>query len=832
MDRLAGTEQLKNAGAGVQNLLDAILERRHSGTIGDYIGVAIPTNDSYLNRGSPLYELRQGWWTEIFNLGMRSNPSGGLVLQLDSLEELTMVLGIMLRQLAFCVRVYNYEYRHTTYRMSVITVVNDIINLYDGSTAAVAYTMPARAVAINCLTGISAILDVVRVYFGNAAKDVLLRNQRALHGAGAEARVIASSFWKEFEQHDTEAREWFGFGKSFENISFNVLGVERDEPAEIRRKDHNLNLWTRWRNDNSGRQYDVTFEFNDGRIPPENEVELPFGMRDPRPSGSGPGLQPPWHQRKGPRPSTSSAPKAPPPEPKPQAKPMPKAPPKRSNMRASNPLPPVMFSEDSLSADEDEQVTRSNAEWTYPNIELAGRKLRSYIRKHLGRSDRDVMILTYINQMDDPCGAYDESLIPLTAAYHMVSEWEVLLRRTTIYLAAWADGIISPRVLRKYIDKPNSAWVKLYRFILLRSQSNHLCVFPTPKTFALATCLDKTAKEEDRRTLIDQTVLPPGKAKDPVEIQALRSERVVVISDLPLSWKSNQNNLNDIANIITQWGWNNVQHYCPSDYDPKADYLTQPCNLVAEILENASPEDDIKKATIHVWIAMTDVIDYRTKGGSVHFAIKDLSNEMTNYFMQCLQRVHDAGRGKNPMIININTSGEFHDCNDPAKFRRITQTIVNELRSEGYVVASGGPMWREIHPFLNPHGRISAKGPSDKIVAMGALEKQLFREKTLMKCMFSSKIIMSLESLATSSGIAMNEGLVDEPPEEYRWEDVNAVPLDENLQQGKTGGGRKVRTKMHVPNWDGQPKASYQPALVSDGKFFWILIEHTQSTPY
>ena len=316
MDRLAETEQLKNAGAGLQNLLDAILDRRHSGTIGDYIGVAIPTNDSYLNRGSPLYELRQGWWTEIFNLGMRSNPSGGLVLQLDSLEELTMILGIMLRQLAFCIRVYNYEYRHTSYRMSVITVVNDIINLYDGSTAAVAYTMPARAVAINCLTGISAILDVVRVYFGIAAKDVLLRNQRALHGTGAEARVLASSFWREFEQHDNEAREWFGFGKSFENISFNVLGVERDEPAEIRRKDHNLSLWTRWRNDNSGRQYDVTFEFNDGKVPPENEVELPFGMRDPRPSGSGPGLQPPWHQRKGPRPSTSSTPRAPPPEPK------------------------------------------------------------------------------------------------------------------------------------------------------------------------------------------------------------------------------------------------------------------------------------------------------------------------------------------------------------------------------------------------------------------------------------------------------------------------------------------------------------------------------------
>ena len=58
---------------------------------------------------------------------------------------------------------------------------------------------------------------------------------------------------------------------------------------------------------------------------------------------------------------------------------------------------------------------------------------------------------------------------------------------------------------------------------------------------------------------------------------------------------------------------------------------------------------------------------------------------------------------------------------------------------------------------------------------------------------------MSLESLATSSGIGKHEGLITDPPAEYRWEHVSAVPLDENTQQGKRGGGRKVKTKMHVP---------------------------------
>ena len=174
------------------------------------------------------------------------------------------------------------------------------------------------------------------------------------------------------------------------------------------------------------------------------------------------------------------------------------------------------------------------------------------MRKHFGSNDRDVVILTYVNQQEEPCGAYDESLIPLDSTRDLISDWEVLLRRTTIYLSAWADGIINPRILRKYIDKPNPDWIKLYRFVWFKSQSNYLNVFPTPKTFALATCLDVEAKEEDRRTLIDRTVLPPGKAKSSDEIQILRSESVIVISDLPFSWKSTKGrNMNDITNVYS-----------------------------------------------------------------------------------------------------------------------------------------------------------------------------------------------------------------------------------------------------------------------------------------
>ena len=129
----------------------------------------------------------------------------------------------------------------------------DVINLYDGSTAAVAYTMPARAVAINCLTGISALLDVIRCYFGNAARDALVRSHKNTHGQGSEFKVAASPFWEEFKRYDLEAQEWFGMGNMCHNMSFNVLGVERDEPAEISRKNHNLQLWILWRNNIAGR---------------------------------------------------------------------------------------------------------------------------------------------------------------------------------------------------------------------------------------------------------------------------------------------------------------------------------------------------------------------------------------------------------------------------------------------------------------------------------------------------------------------------------------------------------------------------------------------------
>jgi len=222
---------------------------------------------------------------------------------------------------------------------------------------------------------------------------------------------------------------------------------------------------------------------------------------------------------------------------------------------------------------------------------------------------------------------------------------------------------------------------------------------------------------------------------------------------------------------------------------------------------------------------MTDIVDYaKIKGNSISFPVKEAGAELSSYFMKCLQLLADGGKKKNPIIVNINASGEFLNCEDEIKFKRVSKSIVGELRSEGYMVTWGGPLWKELFPFIDAHGRIKSRGTLTRWL-LGALEKQLYREKTIMKCMFPSHRIVAMDHLAASSGIAKHEGLVDDPPEEFKFEDVNAIPLDKKDEHGGSGRGRKVRPKMHVPNW-GNQQPSYQPAPVFDDRYFWVKIEH------
>ena len=65
---------------------------------------------------------------------------------------------------------------------------------------------------------------MLRGHFEN--KDRFMESQRVWFGPDAVDRAIRSSFWEDYRQLSHDAREWYGMGENFHNLSFNVLGVE------------------------------------------------------------------------------------------------------------------------------------------------------------------------------------------------------------------------------------------------------------------------------------------------------------------------------------------------------------------------------------------------------------------------------------------------------------------------------------------------------------------------------------------------------------------------------------------------------------------------------
>ena len=124
-------------------------------------------------------------------------------------------------------------------------------------------------------------------------------------------------------------------------------------------------------------------------------------------------------------------------------------------------------------------------------------------------------------------------------------------------------------------------------------------MFPTPKTFALATCTSHEADENCRNKLRAETQLPPAKSeRTSHDANGQDREDDNHIGLTPVYWKATNSGIrNDIASITQGWGWNSVQQYAPEDYNSKVKYLEQPCNHVAKLIENATKEDETRRSS-------------------------------------------------------------------------------------------------------------------------------------------------------------------------------------------------------------------------------------------
>ena len=520
---------------------------------------------------------------------------------------------------------------------------------------------------MNVIIGLAALMDMMRKHVKHKAQ--FLEAQLMTYGVAHKEKCSRSPFWQHYEEVIKNSFDWFGIGDSFEGLSFNVLSVDNELSWAVNHKDSVIGSWSEWATNvkkfdtlNPGTATkDIPYEFGDGKPPNDEQTPATCGVKDPRVIviGSEPGPESSAQQETftgvggGPKVHRSDAgfPRKAPQQPQQQKQSSQKKP--HSNLRTSTPPSRAMFSYDSMSADEDENITLSTNEWKFPDP--SGRSIKAIKKKLFGNPNKEITIVVWVmkHNNDEASGAYDESFVR-NNAMSLVSEWEILLRRTTVYLCTWAEGIVFPKVLRKYIGKDNRIWIKLYRYIWLKSQSNRLCVLPSPTTFALATCIECAADEGIRRRVIKGTNLPAASQKDAFSFTGIKGESTIIVSDLPLSWKSNLKNLNDIPSTAGAWGWTNLQHYAPNDYSEKADYLVQSCRSLANVLGKLGAEEPGRYATVHVWIAMIDIVNYIGNKSSATFTTYDSSPEQVKYFMDCLEILSLEKQGVNPIVVNIN----------------------------------------------------------------------------------------------------------------------------------------------------------------------------------
>ena len=639
LDKLATTSCLNEIAAGTQNLSDDLIAKNLGGTLRSLMdhGTGAPQR-SYLDRNAPLFKTRSEQWYEIFNFYSSVDPPKGTFHAIASLEHMAHHADQLLRELSLNIRIYNKEHQTVNGKLSISGVVDDVVRHYKRSTAAAAFVVPPRAAAMNVVIGLAALLDMMRKRVKH--KEKFLEAQLMTYGMEHKQRCIRSPFWNHFDELIRNSFDWFGIGDTFESFSFDVLSVDNEISWAVNKKDSVIGSWSEWATDvkkfntlhPGSATKDIPFEFDDGKPPDDSKTPATCGVKDPRVivigSDSGPGSS---EQR-----GTSTAKGEPPKVHKsdagfPRRAPPPQQPPKQSsqkrahsNLRTTTPPSPAMFSHDSMSADEDENIMLSTNEWKFPDP--SGRLAKAIRKKLYGNPNKEIIIATWVmkHNPDEASGAYDESFVPQDNALSLVSGWEVLLRRVTVYLCTWCEGIVSPKVLRKYIGRDNRNWIKLYRYIWLKSQSNHLTVFPTPKTFALATCLDCAAEESTRKRVIEGTILPAAARKEPLQFTGIKDECTIIVSDLPLNWKSQSKNLNDIPRTAEAWGWNQLTHYSPSDFDDKAEYLVQSCRAVSNVLMQLGPEEPTRHATIHVWIAMVDIVNYIGNKSSTTFTTYDI----------------------------------------------------------------------------------------------------------------------------------------------------------------------------------------------------------------
>lgn len=161
------------------------------------------------------------------------------------------------------------------------------------------------------------------------------------------------------------------------------------------------------------------------------------------------------------------------------------------------------------------------------------------------------------------------------------------------------------------------------------------------------------------------------------------------------------------------------------------------------------------------------------------------------------------------------------NCNDLAKFQRVTKDVVTELSA--FSRFSECRVWVKRYSidvlvlvfiwwFVNQAFVLGDSRCCGQVVEFTYL---LWRKHALEQCLLTKKSFLHRTNcdlfLTTPFGL-------DPPTCITKW--VKFSP------KGPTPRHHVTFSLKHVPNWDDQPRASIQPSLVSDEKFFCIEVDH------
>ena len=360
---------------------------------------------------------------------------------------------------------------------------------------------------------------------------------------------------------------------------------------------------------------------------------------------------------------------------------------------------------------------------------------------------QDMKVYAMVSTNQVPSGHIVEG--PCTVNGQMT--WLQYLRRLTSYLMFWHGGYQESVIDRNYY-KEDAHWFAQYTNIYDSTQVSLAGGLPSPRTI-YNLCYPMEAKVIDeaelelrmRETLkgfIPSVTCQPATRTNDGEsvhcefIGAMKTSKVILMSDFEYITKSNSGKQTVFAQSLLSLGWDKVINLsCTPEY--KKGVMTGPYGFINFVHDRI---DDVKRhepTSIHVWLSLSNLVTAGEKGTYKTVIVPtDFVPRLRDVIVKldaCCQL---------PTFVRICADVEFHHA--VGSFGKIANMIKDELSLNGMMSTTSDRFWRAISVAGSGHPYSMKSGTS---LVHAVMEKHLFREKMLASCFMAPDPLTEANSL-------------------------------------------------------------------------------------